>query len=453
VRDDGGVSPRQVHNIGRSRAWAVWAVALSVYVLAVFHRSSLGVAGLLAADRFGISATELAAFTVLQLLVYAGMQVPVGVALDRFGSRRLIVTGLALMTVGQLAFAFVESFPAALLARAVIGAGDAMIFTSVLRLVTAWFLVRQAPVVTQLTGQVGQLGAIAAAGPLSYALHAWGWTPAFAAASSIGVVLMVVVVLVLKDSPYVSDGVVRIKLVALARSLRAVWGNPGTRLGLWSHFVSQFSVTVFSLLWGFPFLVRGEGLSPGQASALLMAMTGWVVVSGLVLGWLVTRLPFYRSVIVLCVVATMALLWGVVLVRDTPAPMWLLVLLVFAMASGGPASMVGFDLARSFTPVEVSGRANGLVNIGGFSASLLTMGLVGLVLDLREPAGGTAYDLGDFRVAMCVQYLFWGIGAFQVVRYRRKALDHLARVHPGAIEQLRRGETFVHPGIGEREGV
>jgi sugar phosphate permease len=167
----------------------------------------------------------------------------------------------------------------------------------------------------------------------------------------------------------------------------------------------------------------------------------------------VTRFPFYRSVIVVCVVAAMALLWAVVLLRTTPAPMWLLVLLVFAMASGGPASMVGFDLARSFTPVEVAGRANGLVNIGGFSASLLTMALVGLVLDVREPAGQAAYDLGDFRVAMCVQYLFWGVGVFQVLRYRRKALAHLARVHPGAIEQLRRGETFVHPGIGDSEGV
>jgi sugar phosphate permease len=442
-----------VHNIGRRRAWMVWAVALSVYVLAVFHRSSLGVAGLLAADRFGISATELALFTVLQLLVYAGMQVPVGVAIDRFGPRRLIIAGLALMTAGQLAFAFVDSFPAAVLARAVVGAGDAMIFTSVLRLVTVWFLVRQAPLVTQLTGQVGQLGAIAAAAPLSYALHAWGWTRAFAAAASIGLVLMVAVALVLKDSPYVSEGVVRIKLLALARSLRAVWGNPGTRLGLWSHFVSQFSVTVFSLLWGYPFLVRGEGLSSGAAGTLLMVMTGWVVVSGLVLGWLVTRFPYYRSVLVLGVVAIMASLWAVVLLRSTPAPMWLLVLLVFSMASGGPASMVGFDLARSFTPVEVSGRANGLVNIGGFSASLLTMGLVGLLLDLREPAGQAAYDLGDFRVAMCVQYVFWGFGAFQVVRYRRKALDHLARVHPGSIEQLKRGETFVHPGIGEKEGV
>ncbi len=288
---------------------------------------------------------------------------------------------------------------------------------------------------------------------MSYALHAWGWTRAFAAAASIGVVLMVAVVLVVKDSPYVSEGVVRIKLLALARSLRAVWGNPGTRLGLWSHFVSQFSVTVFSLLWGYPFLVRGQGLSSGEAGTLLMVMTGWVIVSGLVLGWLVTRYPFYRSLFVVGVVAIMATLWTVVLLRSTPAPMWLLVLLVFSMASGGPASMVGFDLARSFTPAEVSGRANGLVNIGGFSASLLTMGLVGLVLDLREPRGQAAYDLDDFRVAMCVQFVFWGFGVFQVLRYRRKALAHLARAHPGAIEQLKRGETFVHPGIGDREGV
>ncbi len=447
------VTRRQVHDIGRRRAWVVWMVALAVYVLAVFHRSSLGVAGLLAADRFGISATELATFTVLQLLVYAGMQVPVGVALDRYGSRNLLLTGLLLMTAGQLAFAFVTSFPLAVLARAVMGAGDAMVFTSVLRLVTVWFLVRQAPLVTQLTGQAGQLGAIVAAAPLSFALHEWGWTPAFAVASSLGVVLMVAVVLLVKDSPYLTDQVVRIKLRALARSIRAVWGNPGTRLGLWSHFVSQFSVTVFSMLWGYPFLVRGQGLSSQQAATLLMAMTGWVVVSGLVLGWLVTRLPYYRSVIVVGVVAAMALLWAVVLLRSTPAPMWLLVLLVFAMASGGPASMVGFDLTRSFTPVEVAGRANGLVNIGGFSASLLTMALVGLVLDLREPGGQSAYDLGDFRVAMCVQYVFWAIGVAQVLRYRRKALLHLARVHPGAIEQLKRGETFVHPGIGDREGV
>ena len=236
---------------------------------------------------------------MLQLVVYAGMQVPVGVLLDRFGSRAMLIWGLSLMTVGQLGFAFSGSFAAAVASRAVLGAGDAMIFVSVIRIVTVWFLVRQAPMVTQLTGLSGQLGAIAAAGPLSYLLHALGWTRAFALTSSIGVVLLVAVLALVKDSPYRRDDVVAIKLRALAQSVRTVWGNPGTRLGMWSHFVSQFSATVFALLWGYPFLVQGLGWSTSGASTLLMAMTMWAVVSGLVLARLVARLPYYRSCIVI----------------------------------------------------------------------------------------------------------------------------------------------------------
>lgn len=442
----------QIHDIGRRRAWVIWLVALAVYILAVFHRSSLGVAGILASERFDISATSLATFTVLQLVVYAGMQVPVGVLLDRFGSRAMLVCGLVLMTAGQLGFAFSESFAGAVVARAVVGAGDAMVFVSVIRLVTAWFLVRQGPMVTQLTGLSGQIGAIAAAGPLSYLLHERGWTQAFGLTSSLGVVLLVAVLVLVKDSPYRRDEVVAIKLRALAQSVRTVWGNPGTRLGMWSHFVSQFSATVFALLWGYPFLVQGLGWTTGGASTLLMAMTAWAVMSGLVLARLVARLPYYRSWIVVGVVIAMVVPWTGVLLWPGAAPDWLVVVMAFATASGGPAAMVAFDLARSFTPTQAIGRANGLVNVGGFTASLLTMALIGVVLDLSEPRGMDAYTLGDFKLAMSVQYLFWALGIVQTLRYRRRGLAHLARVHPGSIEQMRAGRPFVHPGIGT-EGV
>jgi MFS family permease len=434
--------------IGGRKAWLIWTVALAVYVLAVFNRSSLGVAGLLAADRFHIAATQLAFFTVLQLIVYAGLQVPVGVLLDRFGSRFMLLGGLFLLTVGQLAFAFSTNFAAAVTARAVLGAGDAMIFVSVLRLVSAWFLVRQGAMVTQLTGQIGQMGAIIAAAPLSLALHALGWTRAFGIASGIGVVLMVAVALVVKNSPYPRKEPVQIKMRALAAVLRSVWGNPGTRLGLWSHFTPQFSATVFALIWGFPFLVRGEGLSAGTASTLLMVMTGWVIVSGVVLGKLVGKVPFYRSWIVIAVVLAIAAAWAVVLLWPGRAPLWLLVVLVCVTGTGGPASMVSFDLARSFTPDERLGRATGIVNVGGFVASLLTIALVGIVLDFREPGGMATYGLDDYKAALSVQYLFWALGVIQILRYRRKGIRHLQSAHPGAVEAMKRGEPFVHPGDG-----
>ena len=264
--------------------------------------------------------------------------------------------------------------------------------------------------------------------------------------------LLVAVAMLVKDSPYRRDEVVQVKLRALAQSVRTLWGNPGTRLGMWSHFTSQFGATVFTLLWGYPFLVQGLGWSEAAASTLLMAMTAWAVLSGLVLARLVGRLPYWRSWIVIGIVVAMVVPWTAVLLWPGPAPAWIVVVMACTTATGGPASMVGFDLARTFTPVHAIGRANGLVNVGGFTASLLTMALIGVVLDLVEPGGMDAYTLDDYRLALSVQYLFWGFGVVQILRYRRRGLAHLARVHPGATEQMRAGRPFVHPGIGT-EGV
>ena len=86
----------------------VWGVALAAYLLAIFHRSSLAVAGLAAADRFDISAAQLATFTMLQLLVYAGMQIPVGLLVDRYGPRSVMLTGAIVLTLAQAGFAVAD---------------------------------------------------------------------------------------------------------------------------------------------------------------------------------------------------------------------------------------------------------------------------------------------------------------------------------------------------------
>lgn len=435
----------QLHNIGRRRAYAIWGTALAVYVLAIFHRTSLGVAGLIAADRFDINASQLATFTVLQLGVYAAMQIPVGVMLDRYGSRALILAGLVCMTAGQIWFSTADSFATGLGARALVGAGDAMVFTSVLRLIALWFLVRQAPVITQVTGMVGQMGAVIAAVPLSAMLHNWGWTPTYAGAASLGVVLAFGVVAMVKDSPYERGAVEKIKIRALRHSLTEVWRDPGTRLGLSVHFTAQFAPTVFALLWGYPFLVSGQGLSPTVASGLLTLMTFVALIAGPLIGRYTGRLPYYRSMIALSVVGAISFVWAVVLLLPNPAPLWLLVILVSVTAIGGPGSMIAFDLARSFHRSERYGRASGVVNMGGFVASLLTMALIGFILDRLAPGGPDSYTLDDFRIAMSAQFLLWGFGAAMIWRYRQRTLRRVADV-PGAMDALRGGSTLL-PGI------
>ena len=80
------------------------------------------------------------------------------------------------------------------------------------------------------------------------------------------------------------------------------------------------------------------------------------------------------------------LAWAVVLLWPGRAPLPVLVLLVVTISIGGPGSMVGFDLARTFNPPTRIGSATGIVNVGGFLAALSTIALIGLVLDHVAPA-------------------------------------------------------------------
>ncbi|MEV4636787.1 MFS transporter [Actinoplanes sp. NPDC049548] len=411
---------------GGARAWAVWAVGLSAYVVAVLHRTSLGVAGLDAQHRFGIGAGALASFAVLQLLVYAALQVPVGLLLDRFGSLRLVVAGALVMASGQALMAVADGVGGAVAARVLVGAGDAMTFISVLRLVPQWFPSGRVPVVTQLTGIVGQLGQVLSAVPLAALLAGAGWTTAFVSASASGLFVAIVALAALRDTPQrrINSGD-PIEFRRLGADLASAWRHPGTRLGLWTHFTSQFPGTVFALMWGYPFLVAGEGLSRGAASTLLTLFVLVGMAGGPLLGVLVQRHPMRRSWLVLGVIAANALGWALIIAWPGRAPLPVVVLLVIALGLGGPGSMIGFEFARTFNPPTRLGTATGIVNVGGFVASLVTILLVGLILDART-GGRAGYDIADFKVAMGVQYAVGIIGVAGILRTRRLVRRRLA---------------------------
>ena len=287
-----------------------------------------------------------------------------------------------------------------------------MTFISVLRLVTLWFPPHRAPLITQLTGILGQSGQIVAAIPLVALLQGAGWTTSFLIAAGVGALMAVASAGALRDPPSVRGEERRVSWREALDQLRAAWREPGTRLGLWTHFVTQFSGIVFVLLWGYPFLVQGEGRSPAEAGALLtlLVVTGMFI--GPVLGYLAGRWPFRRSVPVIAIVVGSAAMWTVVLLWPGRVPLAVLVLLVLVLASNGPGSMMGFDYARTENdPVRI-GSANGIVNVGGFCASLVTILLIGIVLStrLRGRAGQLhASTTSGLRCACSTS--IWMIGA------------------------------------------
>ncbi|MCU7823725.1 MFS transporter [Kitasatospora sp. DSM 101779] len=409
---------------GGRAAWAAWAVGASVYLLAVVHRTSLGVAGLDAATRFGIGASALSTFAILQVLVYAAMQIPVGLLVDRQGARRVLLLGVLLMSTGQLAFAFASSFGPALASRAVLGCGDAMTFISVLRIAAHWFPADRNPLIAQLTGLVGVGGNLVTTVVLARALHEQGWTATFAAVSLAGVGIFALVGLVLREGPGHDRRARRgttAPATSVRRQIRDAWAEPGTRLGLWVHFTTAFPASAFGLLWGMPYLVEGQGMSRTEAGGLLTLLVVSNMVFALVFGRTVSRSPRSRMPLALAVITATALCWATAL--GWPGgrpPLWLLVVLIAVMGSNGPASLIGLDYARSHNPAERLGTASGIANMGGFVGAVVTLLGIGVLLDALAGAGGT-HSAEAYRWAFCWQYVPLAVGTAMILRLRRRA--------------------------------
>jgi MFS family permease len=431
------------------RAWLIWTVGVAAYVLAITNRSSLSAVGIDAAARFDADAATLSLFAVVQLAVYGGMQIPVGVLLDRYGARPIMTIGMLLMALGQVTMALSPSVGIAILARVLLGAGDAAIFPGVLRLIATWFPAQRAPVMVQLTGIVGQSGQLVALLPLAALLHATSWTITFGSIAGLGVLFAILVFLLIRNHPPDRDedvsvdtdtGAIRVvtSSVDTGVGIRAAWAHPGTRLAFWSHFTTPFAGTAFVLLWGMPFLTAGEGRTTAEAASIMSLYVVVGMALGPIMGEISRRVPHLRSrALVLPTVAVQAVAWLAVIAYPGPAPLWLLLALAVALATGGPASMIAFDHARTHNPSHRLSTATGVTNAGGFLAALLAILLIGLALDLQGAGTPATYNLDAFRIAFLTQVPLWLVGSAFIVIERKRTRIRLG-MDPPRVRRPRR---------------
>jgi MFS family permease len=428
--------PTTVTRTRPTGTWLVWGAAVLVYLLGVTQRTSLGAAGLDAAARFGIDPGTLSLFVFLQISVYAAGQIPAGLLVDRYGPRLVLPIGGLLLGLGQGLLAFSTALPLALGARVLVGAGDALAFSAALVLVARWFPARRVPLVTQVTTIVGQLGQVLSALPLLLLLHAAGWSTAFTVAAGASVLSALLAAALVRNGPAHWRAPTPLSARETLRQVGTVWKRPGTRLGFFGHLGTQFSMMTFSLLWGLPYLVSGQGLAPLTAGSLMTLLVVASIVVGPLVGVLTARHPMRRSWILLGVIAMTAGMWTVVLTLPGPAPLWLLALLVLVLAVGGPASVVGFDIARTTNPGPNLAVAQGMVNVAGYSASVLVLLVMGGIL---TATGG--FSPAGFRVAWLVQYPVWAFAAVGILVTRRKArrVDAARGVVPRPLRDVVRG--------------
>ena len=385
----------------------------------------MGVATLTASERFDTNAQQLATLAVFQLVVYAAMQIPVGILLDRYGAKLLLSVGAAIMAIGQLTVAFAPTLEYAVLGRMLVGMGDSFTFISMIRMVNGWYSGAKASKMQQYVSTIGQTGQFFSAVPFWFMLESLGWEPAFSIMAAASLLALLLLIAFTANEPESakharhSDISLRKAFDQLLDNVR----NPGIRMAFWTHFSTQPTTTSVALLWAVPYLVTAEGMSHEFAALTLTLMVVFGFVTGPIIAEICARAPQFRARLVYSVVALTVASWLVLLLVPGKASAGLLLSCFLLISIGGPASMVAFDFSKDFAPKERLGSANGFANVGGFLATFVMMYLTGLVIDLlHDPSSGIdRYNVDSFRWGFAAQFLVIAVGITFFTLEKRKA--------------------------------
>lgn len=449
--------------------WVVWLVAAAAYVLALINRSSFSRLGTTAQVHFEIEATLLSVLLVMQVAVYAGMQIPMGVLLDRFGPTKIIASGLFVMSCGQLLLAYAPGVSSAVLARILVGVGDAGLFIGALRLVAEWFPHNLVPVMSQFTGMLGSLGQVVAVVPLPALVQQTSWSVGFTVLAAVTFAGTLLAGVVLRDysgsktivqqifggpahrlkkdtqsaaaTPRLWDSpigniapptrfisVVGQQKTSLLAAFIFLLRRPGVRLGYWVHFGTAGALHCYLLLWGSAFLTGGVGIDNAVAAALITFTVLATIVAALVIGPLQARYKRHRITITVGYIFLVAATWALVLWWPAGVPPIPLLFVASAiLALGGPLCMLAFDIVRTHVQRNQIGMASGIINTGSFTAALFLLFGIGVLLDLQDAGLPETYSWEAFRVAMSLQFVVWGIALAGIVFEFPKAKRALER--------------------------
>jgi MFS family permease len=346
---------------------------------------------------FAVGAAVLGHLSAAYFYGYAGMQIPVGLLLDRFGPRRLITLATIVCAAGCVLFATGNSLAAVTAGRFLIGASAAFSLVGAMAVAGQWFPTNRFAVLSGGAMAMGMAGGVFGQAPLRLAVEASDWRTANLLLAAGGVALAVAAWATVRDKWRGAGGVGNaLAGLGIVVRHRQSWLIALTGLG------TSAPLLGFASLWGVPFLETAYGLSRTHAATLTsMLFVGWGVGAPL-FGWFSDRIGRRKAPLLAGLALETLALAALVFVPGLPVVG--LASLCFVVGFLGSSQIVCFALAKENHGAELSGTAIGFVNAMVTGAGALLQPLVGILLDLAWTGeivlGARVYQAGAYRLAL-----------------------------------------------------
>ncbi|NIQ92804.1 MAG: MFS transporter [Desulfuromonadales bacterium] len=443
-----------ISSFSRSRflfvRWAIYLILVSAYMLVFFHRMAPAVVSGELMRAFGTTGAALGSLAAMYFYIYMLMQIPAGVLADTLGARTSVSIGNLLAGCGSILFGMAGSYWEASLGRALVGLGVSVVFVGLFKSNSVWFSERNYGFISGLTLLLGNIGAIASAGPLAALLGVCSWRTVFVVLGGLTIALAVLTVLLVRNRPEDLGFPSVQEMEGLPRprprhqhwwhdlkgvvSTRAVWPV------FWVNMGMVGTMLAFVGLWAIPMLRDLHGLSRSAAAAYTTTALAGFALGSMFSGWLSDRFGRRKPVILGGTLLYGLVCLAFVLLRWQAGFVGLGLFFLLGLSCGG--FIVTFASAREVVAPALSGMAVGLVNTGLFLGAALMQPLFGWVMDLAWDGtmaeGVRRYSAEDYRLGFAVITVFALVAVVGACRIRetrcRNQVAGSARQSPVASE-------------------
>lgn len=417
------------------RSWLVWAAPVIFYFVAYFVRVSPAVMTQELMRAFSVGAAGLGTLSATYFYAYVAMQIPVGILVDSWGARKLLIVGTLSTAVGSLLFGGTGSFGVACVARALIGGATAVAWISTLKLITHWFPARRFAMLSGLSLLIGNIGALVAQTPLRVMVQRFSWRPVIVGSGVVVLVITGLVVWWVRNDPgdvgrkshapeSLRASLHQVRHATLGEQIRGV-GQLFRYRNTWLIFFAQGGllgpVLTFAGLWGPPYLEARFGMAPTHAANVDMIMLLAFAIASPLMGHFSDviggRKPLYVGSAVVA-----AMTWGVMVLTPGVGETTFIVL---AGVAGfvGSSCILGFAFGKESVPEQHLGTITGLMNMGNIVGPMVLQPGIGVLLD-RHWSGAMAhgariYSAQAYRYAFAVM-LIWSVASIVLLALTRE---------------------------------
>ena len=365
-------------------AWVIWLLGAVNYGHAFFQRTNPSAMTDDLMREFGVSAAALGNLAAVYMYAYAAMQIPAGVAFDRWGPRAILAGAAATCAIGAVLFGLAPSIEAAMLGRLLIGAGAGFSFLGALTLTMIWFPRGRYDVMIGFIPPVGIAGAVLGQAPFGALVEAVGWRPAMLATAGLAG-LLACLFWASRRAPaphvYAPDGHAEPIRPHLLAGLRRAVHDPQTWLLAVSGGFNAGPFMAFGALWAVPWLMQVRGIDRLSATSSASVILLGLALGSPIAGWLSNRLRRRKAVLVGFNGFSLVVWLPLVYWPGLPnAALYLLFVLV-GIANAGV--LLNFVAARDHATTGRSGSASAVVNTFVVGYGALIMPLVGVLLDIN----------------------------------------------------------------------